>query len=200
MGKKLMKRVLLLLCKGVEVYEAAALYDVLGWATEYGEEKIEVVTVGLQNEVRATFGLRLVPDRLLSAVRPEDFDALAVPGGFETHGYYEEAYSEPVADLIRRFDALGKAVASVCVGALPVGNSGVLKGRQATTYGLRGGVRREQLARFGVEVQDKAIVKDRNILTSSGPATAMEVAFELLTTLTGKANADQIRRMMGFPA
>jgi hypothetical protein len=55
-----MKRVLLLLCKGVEVYEAAAFYDVLGWAREYGTEAVEVVTVGLQKEVRGTFGIKVI--------------------------------------------------------------------------------------------------------------------------------------------
>jgi protein deglycase len=174
-----MKRVLLLLCKGVEVYEAAAFYDVLGWSGEYGPEKVEVVTVGLQKEVRGTFGLKVIPDELLSAIKVEDFDALAIPGGFETHGYYEEAYSVPVADLIRRFNNTEKTIASICVGALPLANSGILKGRKATTYHLREGLRRKQLAGFGADVVDSPIVSDGNVMTSTSPATAMDVAFEL---------------------
>jgi len=35
-----MKRVLLLLCKGFEIYEAAAFYDVLGWSGEFGAEEM----------------------------------------------------------------------------------------------------------------------------------------------------------------
>ena len=99
-----MKQVLLLLCKGVEIYEAAAFYDVLGWSGTDGTETVKVVTVGLQAEVQGTFGIKILPEALLPDVRAEDFDALAVPGGFETYGYYEEAYSEPVANLIRRFE------------------------------------------------------------------------------------------------
>jgi hypothetical protein len=34
-----MKKVLLLLCDGVEIYEAAAFYDVLGWTGSYSPEK-----------------------------------------------------------------------------------------------------------------------------------------------------------------
>src|SRR5512138_1912536 len=100
-GGTTMKQVLLLLCKGVEVYEAAAFYDVLGWSEAYGTEAVKVVTVGLQPEVHGTFGIRIIPDKLLSAVKADEFEALAVPGGFETYGYYEEAYSEAVASLIR---------------------------------------------------------------------------------------------------
>lgn len=193
-----MKQVLLLLCKGVEVYEAAAFYDVLGWSGEYGIEAVKVVTVGLQVNVHGTFGIRIIPDILLSDVNVDEFDALAVPGGFEVYGYYEEAYSEPVANLIRRFEELGKPIASICVGALPLANSGILKGRRATTYHLREGVRRKQLAGFGVNVVDEPIVRDGNVITSTSPATAMDVAFELLARITSSENSSHIREMMGF--
>jgi 4-methyl-5(b-hydroxyethyl)-thiazole monophosphate biosynthesis len=193
-----MKRVLLLLCEGVEVYEAASFHDVLGWSGAYGSEKVEVETVGLQKEVQGTFGIKLIPDAVLSEVKADDFDALAFPGGFETYGFYEQAYCEPVVNLIRRFDELKKPIASICVGALPLANSGILKGRSATTYHLREGLRRKQLAEFGVNVVDRPIVCDENIITSTSPATAMEVAFGLLAKLTGDENADRIRHMMGF--
>ncbi len=193
-----MKQVLLLLCKGVEIYEAAAFYDVLGWSGTYGMEAVKVVTVGLQAEVQGTFGIRIIPDKRLPAVEIDEFDALAIPGGFETYGYYEEAYSEPVANLIRHFEERGKPIASICVGALPVANSGILKGRRATTYHLREGVRRKQLAGFGVNVVDEPIVKDRNVITSTSPATAMEVAFELLARITSIENSRHIQEMMGF--
>jgi 4-methyl-5(b-hydroxyethyl)-thiazole monophosphate biosynthesis len=192
------KRVLLLLCKGVELYEAAAFYDVLGWSGVYGTEAVEVVTVGLKKKVEGTFGIKIIPDQLLSRVKVEDFNALAVPGGFETYGYYEEAYSGMAAKLILRFDELKKPIASICVGALPLAKSGILEGRQATTYHLREGLRRKQLASFGVKVVDEPIVRDGNIITSTSPATAMEVAFALLETLTSKENVEKIKEMMGF--
>ena len=193
-----MKRVLLVLCKGVEIYEAAAFYDVLGWSGAFGTEAVEVVTTGLQDEVEATFGLRIIPDALLSDISVEDFDALAIPGGFEAYGYYDDAYSEGVAALIRHFESSHKPIAAICVGALPLANSGILRGRQATTYPLREGLRRKQLAGFGVHVVDRPIVHDGNITTSTSPATAMEVAFSLLAELTSQENAEQIRSMMGF--
>lgn len=55
-------------------------------------------------------------------------------------------------DLIRRFDAQKKWIATVCVGALPVGRSEVLKGRKATTYHLRGAHKQKVLQDFGVIV------------------------------------------------
>lgn len=195
-----MKRVLLLFCQGFEVYEAAAFYDVLGWTKEYGAEKIAVTTVGLEKEVRGSFGIRIVPDMLLADVKPEEFAALAVPGGFEIHGFYKDAYSEPVARLINSFHEMGKPISSICVGALPLAYSGILQGRAATTYHLGDGRRRKQLADFGVTVVDQPMVRDGHVVTSTSPATALDVAFALLTTLTSQKNSDHIRYLMGFVA
>jgi 4-methyl-5(b-hydroxyethyl)-thiazole monophosphate biosynthesis len=190
------KRVLLLLPKGTEVFEMAAFYDVLGWASAEGSEPIQVTTVGLGPEVRCTFGLRVVPDKIIGEVAPGEYDALAVPGGFEEHGYYEEAYSEAVLDLIRQFR--DRPVCSICVGALPVAASGILDGRSATTYHLGGSVRRRQLAELGVEVLDQQVVQDGLVTTSTSPATAVDVALGLVAQLTSQENADHVRHLMGF--
>jgi len=193
-----MKRVLLLIPKGAEVFETAAFFDVLGWASAEGSEPIEVVTAGLDTEITCTFGLRVLPDVLIEDIRVEDFDALALPGGFEEHGFYEHAFSEAVGDLIRAFDVDAKPIASICVGALPIAHSGVLKRRCATTYHLMGGKRRQQLADYDVEVLDRQVVRDGNIITSTSPATAVDVALTLLEELTSTANAEKIRGLMGF--
>lgn len=189
---------LLLLCDGVEIFEAAAFHDVLGWASEYGSEPVEVVPVGVRHEVVCSFGLRVVAGRLLGELRADDFDALALPGGFIEHGFDESALTEPVAALIRRFAELDRPIAAICTGAVPLGWSGVLRGRQATTYQLLGGHRCRQLASLGAEVVDLPVVSDGLITTSAGPATAVEVALRLLEQLTSAVNASRIRHLMGF--
>jgi 4-methyl-5(b-hydroxyethyl)-thiazole monophosphate biosynthesis len=195
-----MKRVLLLLPNGFEVLEAAAFLDVLGWADAYGCERIEVVTGALHSEVRSTFHLEVIPAMHLKDVSIEAFDAAAVPGGFERAGYYDDAYTEEFLDTIRRFKAAGKPIASICVGALPLAKSGILAGVRATTYPMGGGKRKRQLAEMGAEVADEEIVRDNNVITSTSPATAVDVAFALLEILTSRENADKIRELMGFRA
>jgi 4-methyl-5(b-hydroxyethyl)-thiazole monophosphate biosynthesis len=189
---------LLVVPRGAEVFETAAFFDVLGWASAEGSQPIEVVTAGFEPEVRCTFGLRIVPDITIAEVDPGGFDALALPGGFEDFGFYDHAYSREMADLLHAFDREGKPIASICVGALPIAYSGVLRGRCATTYHLMDGRRRDQLADFGARVLDQPVVRDRNIITSTSPATAVEVAFSLLEELTDRANANRVRHLMGF--
>jgi hypothetical protein len=50
-----MKRVLVILPNAFEVFEAAALIDVLGWANHYGDTPIETVTAGTIAEIECTF-------------------------------------------------------------------------------------------------------------------------------------------------
>jgi protein deglycase len=59
-------------------------------------------------------------------------------------------------------------------------------------------LRRKQLADFGAIVQDESIVIDNNIITSTGPSTALEVAFILLEKLTNKENVDVVKKYMRF--
>ena len=193
-----MKRVLLFLAQGFEEYEASVFTDVIGWSRVYGKEPVDLVTTGLRKVIKCTWNFIVRPELEFETINVQDFDALAIAGGFEKAGFYEDAYDERLLSLIREFDKEGKIIAAICVSALPVAKSGVLKGRKATTYDLLDGVRRKQLADFGAIVQDESIVIDKNIITSTGPSTGLDVAFILLEMLTDKENVDVVKKYMRF--
>ena len=194
-----MKKVLLLLANGFEAVEASVFTDVIGWNKLEGDGTTDLVTVGLRKSLKCTFNFTVIPELLVSEVNVDDFDALAIPGGFEEAGFYEDAYSNEFLDLIRSFDKAKKLIVSICVGALPIGKSGVLHHRNATTYHLGDQLRQKQLANFGATVlSDRSIVVDQNIITSYNPSTAFDVAFLLLERLTSKSNCDYVKKLMGF--
>jgi len=193
-----MKNVLLFLPLGFEAYEASVFTDVMGWSREVGSAPVQVVTTALRPEIMCTWNLIVRPEAGFDTIDSKNFDALAIPGGFESAGFYEDVYDERFLDVIRAFDRDKKPVAAVCVGALPIGKSGVLKERKATTYDLPDGSRRRELAEFGAKVLDERLVVDGNIVTSTGPETAMDVAFTLLEMLTGKENVAAVRHEMRF--
>jgi 4-methyl-5(b-hydroxyethyl)-thiazole monophosphate biosynthesis len=192
------KKVLLFLAQGFEEYEASTFTDVIGWSRIYGTEPVDLITTGLRPEIKCTWNFIVRPEMKFDKINVNDFDALAIPGGFEKAGFYEDAYDEKFLELIREFDKERKIIASICVAALPIGKSGVLRNRNATTYDLIEGLRRKQLADFGVHIQDERIVIDKNIITSTGPATGLDVAFKLLEMLTSKGNVDVIKKYMRF--
>ena len=194
-----MKKVLLLLANGFEAVEASVFTDVIGWNKLEGDGSTDLVTVGIREKLKCTFNFTVIPEISISEVNIDEFHALAIPGGFEEAGFYEDAFSEDFFNLIREFDKAGKIIASICVGALPIGKSGVLAGRNATTYHLGNGQRQKQLADFGANVLgDEPIVIDKNIITSYNPSTAFDVAFTLLELLTSKENCNHVKKLMGF--
>ena len=178
-----MKNILLLLAKGFETYEASVFIDVIGWNYTDGDKSTKLFSCGLSKEVASTFGQKAVVDYLHSEINACDFDALAIPGGFDEYGFYEDAYSDSFIKIIRDFNSLNKLIASICVGALPLG-------KRATTYNSP--VRRNALKEFGAEVVNQPVVMDGNIITSWNPASAIDVAFLLLEKLTDMDNADYL--------
>lgn len=191
-------KTLLFLAKGFETMEFSVFVDVMGWArNDYGYD-VEVVTCGFQKEIISTFNIPVLVEKTIDEIVVNEYDALAIPGGFEEYGFYEEAYDEKFLKLIREFDKQGKIIATICVAALPVGKSGVLNGRRATTYHLKGAYRQKQLKEFGVNVVNEPIVVDKNIITSYCPETAPGVAFKLLEKLTSTEKMEIVKRDMGF--
>ena len=191
-------KILVFCAKGFETMEFSAFIDVSGWArNDYGYP-VQTETCGLNRKVISTFGIPIIVDKTLDEINVEEYDALAIPGGFEEFGFYQEAFDERVMALIREFNRQEKIIASVCVGALPLGKSGILQGRKATTYHLKNACRQKQLAEFGAVVTNERIVVDGNIMTSYCPETAADVAFELLKRLIGFDKMVIVKHAMGY--
>lgn len=178
--------------------EFSPFIDVFGWAHDDFGCDIKVDICGFTPKIKSTFGVTIEADVLIDEIDIHDYDALAIPGGFEEYGFYKEAYHEKTLELIQAFDSLHKPIASVCVAAFPLAKSGVLNGRKVTTYHLRGGYKREELEQFGVILGREWLEIDDNIITSSCPKTAPEVAYRLLEMLTSKEKALQVREAMGY--
>ena len=186
-------KILLFVPKGYEILEFSTLFDVLAWAEDLGYGT-KVVTCGFQKQVTGAFGVSLSVDTLVGDINSDDYDALAVPGGFEEYGYYQDVFNDSFLNIIREFHNKNKIIASVCVGSLSLGKSGVLAGKKATTYGRR----QKELSAFGVNISDGPVVIDGNIITSSCPGTASTVAFKFLEMLTDNEKMEHVKTAMGF--
>ncbi len=66
-----------------------------------------------------------------NAVKPEDYDALVIPGG-RAPEYLR--LNPRVLDIVRHFFSAGKPVAAVCHGAQILAAAGVLQGRTCSAY------------------------------------------------------------------
>jgi 4-methyl-5(b-hydroxyethyl)-thiazole monophosphate biosynthesis len=189
-----MKKILLFLANGFEILEASAFIDVCGWNLIDGDGSTKLFSCALKKQISSSFNQKFIVDFLIDDIDINEFDALAIPGGFEEYGYYEDAFNPKFLNVIMEFYKQNKIIASICVGALPLGKCGLLNNQNATTYVTR----QKELSAYGVNVVNKPIVFENNIITSCGPSTAIDVAMMLLKSLTNKENTQHIRKIMGF--
>lgn len=191
----------MLLANGFESYEASVFTDVFGWNLYEGDGSTELDSVGIHPILKCTWGYSCIPKFQLKDVCLDNYDALAIPGGFEEAGFYKDAFDEKFLKVIREFNNNGKLISSICVSSLSLAKSGVLINRRATTYapeGTKDSARRTQLKQLGAIVENQRIVQDRNIITSSSPEAALDVAFMTLEQLTSTQNMQTIKKKMGF--
>jgi transcriptional regulator GlxA family with amidase domain len=134
--------------------------------------------------VVATGGLRVIPDYAWDAAPP--IDILVIPGGFGTRPLIEH---QATIDWIRQTAARAKQVTSVCTGSLLLAKAGLLRGRRATTHWAA-------LDLLGtldpsVSVQrDSRVVRD-TVFSSAGVSAGIDMAFDVVESLCGKAVADE---------
>ncbi len=193
-----MTKVLLFLAQGFEELEASAFIDVFGWTRSVnGVKPVEVTVASLHRRVKAAHSLVVEPDCLLDEVDLREFSALAIPGGYHDRGF-TEAYQTEVLRAIRTIYDNGGIIATVCVAAKPVAKSGLLTGKEATTYPLDDGIHAKFLEEHGVKVVKRDVVVSDRIITSTGPGTAIDVAFKLLEMLNGRDDVEKVRKAMMF--
>lgn len=175
--------VLMPVANGSEEMEVVIVVDILRrvpW---------EIMIAGLgTGAIRASRGVRLVPDAAWADVTPEAFDMLVIPGGW--NGVMAMTKDERLLATVRTFMANGKWVAAICAGPLVLQAAGVLKGRRVTCHpGVAGEL--TQTARLN----DRVVV-DGCLITSQAPGTAFEFALELIRAVEGDAKANELVRSM----
>lgn len=76
-------------------------------------------------------GHRFVLNATFSAVKPEDYDALVIPGG-RAPEYLRTVAG--VLPLVQHFAQAGKPIAAICHGAQLLAAAGVIRGKRVSAY------------------------------------------------------------------
>jgi protease I len=98
-------------------------------------------------------------------VSAEDFDAVVFVGGAGASVYF----NDPVAHKIAQdFAQQKKVIAAICIAPSIIANAGILKGKQATSYGSES----LNLRSKGAFYVNEDVVIDKNIITAKGPQAA----------------------------
>jgi protease I len=133
---------------------------------EFRKAGHQVTIVGLAagKELRGKRGtITVKADAGIDQVRPEQFDALFIPGGYSPD--HLRADPRMVAFTKAFFDA-DKPVLAICHGPQLLITARVVKGRTMTAWKTI----QDDLRQVGANVVDKEVVVDRNLVTSRQPS------------------------------
>lgn len=121
-------------------------------------------------------------DKLLSDARPEDYDALLVPGGLKSPDTMRQ--SQAHLDFVKAFAEAEKPIAAICHGPWLLADADVLKGRTVTSWPAI----RKDLERAGATWVDQPVVKDGVLVFSRKPADAEVFADAVIGLLAERAS------------
>jgi len=158
-------RLIVPLAEGFEEIEAISIIDVLRRAN------IKVDVVGVEDEiVSGRNEVKILCDKIISDVKPEDYDGIVLPGG--NPGYKNLESNQQVINIIKALNNKGKLVAAICASPTILEKIGILEDKKATCNpGMK-----DKIKNF----VDEKVVVDKNVITSQGPGTAIEFALEIV--------------------
>lgn len=110
---------------------------------------------------------------------------LVLPGG----GKAAEAYCEKdqVQHLLQAYEKHGKVVAAICASTTALRKAKVFKGHHATSYPSF----QSQVEDF-YKYEQRSVVVDGKLITSRGPATALEFALAIVEAVVGADAAKSV--------
>ena len=183
----------------VEVLDFCGPFEVFS-VTRLNEERrreepspFEVLLVAESAEpVVATGGLRVIPDTPIDGCAP--LHVLVVPGG---QGTRSEIKNQRLLEWIADRGKTVETLASVCTGAMLLGQAGLLDGRRATTHWRSLPWLRESFPTVTVE-EKLHVVEDGRVLTSAGISAGIDMALRVVARYHGEAIARATARHMEY--
>mgnify|MGYP001085956811 CR=1 FL=1 len=165
-----MKNIAVLLAEGFEEIEALTVVDILRRA----EENCEMVSVD-KIDVKGAHNIIVKADKIIND-EIKNYDLIVLPGGMP--GAKNLRDNEKVIELVKHFNEENKLIGAICAAPIVLAKADIIAGKKITSYPGY-----ENELNKGTYIEDATVVVDGNIVTSRGPATAIEFSYKLLELL-----------------
>lgn len=168
-----MKPVLIFLADGFEEIEAVTVIDVLRRA----DISVHTVAVSERLMVEGAHGLKIKTDATMKDIVMDEYPMIVLPGG--TTGVENMRSNDDLVDFL--INSKERPIAAICAAPTLLCDLKILRDCKATCYPSMANV----LYNSNINVETTSVVKDKNFITSRGPATAMEFALAIVEELKG---------------
>jgi len=175
-----MAKILIPIANGFEEIEAISIIDICRRAD------IEVIIAGVEDiEITGAHNIKVIADKRISDILSDDFDMIALPGGLPNA--FTLAEDTDVQRLLKEFKAKEKKIGAICAAPYALHTADVL-GKNYTCYPSF----EEKIKYDGYQTNNNVVI-DEDVITSKGPATAMEFALEIVKTLKGEESYNSVK-------
>lgn len=191
------QRIAFAIPKGVHPLDLMGPLHLMYEAVEHGAEMEYTLLSPYPNDLEvassADFGLTGLES--YSDYGTGSFDLLYIPGADGTFLVDPSYLSDirPFLTWMREQYEAGAVLASICTGALLIGEAGLLRGRSCTTHWKYLEVLQERFPQADV-ITNRLFVHDKGIYTSAGVSSGIDLGLYLLEQSFGAAFAADIAR------
>ena len=194
------KRLGIVIFDEIEVLDFCGPFEVFS-VTRLNEERrreeaspFEVLLISQSSPpVKTTGGMKVIPDFTFDHCPP--LDILVVPGGWGTR---REMNNQAMLSFVRTRASEVETLASVCTGALILGNAGLLDGLCATTHWCALQTLQELFPKVTVDSKSH-VVKAGKVITSAGISAGIDMALLVVAQHYGEGIARATARHMEYP-
>lgn len=166
-------KVAIILATGFEEIEAVGIIDILK------RGGIDCVSVGLdRRKVTGAHNITVYADIVLDDLLVSEYEMAILPGGLP--GADNLANSNKLCEILQSFDANNKHIGAICAAPFVLAKFDLIKNSYTCYPGFEKNVNKSGY------ISNQNVVRDHNIMTSRGPATAMEFGLEILRELKGE--------------
>jgi 4-methyl-5(b-hydroxyethyl)-thiazole monophosphate biosynthesis len=183
------KKVAIMLADGFEEVEALTVVDVLRRANI----ACDMISIG-KEYVLGSHRIIVKADKLFSEIDKDSYEMIYLPGGHVGANNLRDF--NPLIDWIRYAYQNEKYLVAICAAPIVLAKAGIIQRKEVTSYPddiYRKALQDANYVDDNHKMEEMVVVSDR-IITSRGPATALPLAYKLVSILGG--DSERLRNGM----
>jgi protease I len=138
---------------------------------------IDVIGAEAGTELKGVHGKeKIKTDKSIDEVKPSDYAALVIPGGFSPDKLRADAR---FVQFVKAFDKQRRPLAAICHGPQLLEAAQLVRGRTLTAWTTV----QDDLRQMGAEVRDEPVVTDGNWITSRKPEDGEQFSAAIIKAL-----------------
>ena len=189
------RRIYFLVLPNVHLLDLSGPAQVFYEASQLGTQPYQLVYGGLRKQIQSQQGLMLGDLQLLDSLDPGPGDFIFIPG-IDFKSFSEGKLKKELREIgpwLRHQFQKGISIGSICSGALILAETGILDGRKCTSHWKCIDYMKKHYPRVNIQT-DQLFVKDRNIYSSAGMTTGIDLSLSILEDQHGPLLSARVAR------